>query len=101
MPGLHEPEEDKEESQVQECPRCDELNEPGASFCMRCGYALDQKTAGELEAEVGEATKESYAQTDPEDEEQMADLDTSDEVMDDPEVKAALLDEWRTNCGNG
>ena len=59
---------------------------------MRCGYTLGQRTAGELEAEVSEATKDSYAQTDPEDEEQMADLDTSDEVMDDPEVKAAPLD---------
>jgi hypothetical protein len=36
---------------------------------------------------------ESYAQTVPEDEEQMADLDTFGEVMDDPEVKASLLDE--------
>jgi len=93
MHGLYEPEDDEEEPQVQECPRYDEMNEPGASFCMRCGYALDQKTAGELEAEVGEATKESYAQTDPEHEEQMANLDTFDEVMDDPEVKAAMLDE--------
>jgi site-specific recombinase XerD len=46
---IDEDEEDEEEKSVVECPRCDELNEPDAGFCYRCGFALDVDMAEEVE----------------------------------------------------
>jgi predicted small metal-binding protein len=58
---------------------------------MRCGFAIDQETAGELEAEVGEKVKESYKESDPSDD--LTDkIDTLDELLQDPEMKEALLE---------
>jgi len=91
MHGLYEPDEDEDTPDVLECPRCQELNEPTAAFCMRCGFAIDQETAGELEAEVGDKVKESYKQSDPRDD--LNDkIDTLDELLKDPEMKEALLE---------
>ena len=56
--GLYEPDEDDEEASVVECPRCEELNEPSAAFCMRCGQALDIDAAEEVEI-AEDATAES------------------------------------------
>jgi len=52
MHGLYVPEEDGDEPQVRECGRCQELNEPEAAFCMRCGYALKGESATDFEADV-------------------------------------------------
>jgi site-specific recombinase XerD len=90
MHGLYEPEEDEEEPDVQECQRCEELNEPDAVFCQRCGFALDPDRAASFE-DVTEDMKQDYADTDPEGEQQDK-LDALDDLLDDPEVKAALLD---------
>ena len=91
MHGLYEPDDDEDTPDVIECPRCQELNEPEAAFCMRCGFAIDQETAGELEAEVGDKVKESYKQSDPSDD--LTDkIDTLDELLQDPEMKEALLE---------
>jgi hypothetical protein len=54
---VDEEEEDDDEAVV-ECPRCDELNEPDAAFCYRCGFALDIDAAEEVE-EVEEKTAET------------------------------------------
>ena len=56
--GLYEPDEDEEEANIVECPRCEELNEPSAAFCMRCGQALDINAAEEVEM-AEDATTES------------------------------------------
>ena len=56
--GLYEPDEDDEEASVVKCPRCEELNEPSAAFCMRCGQALDIDAAEEVEI-AEDATAES------------------------------------------
>jgi site-specific recombinase XerD/predicted small metal-binding protein len=91
MHGLYEPEDKEDTPDVVECPRCQELNEPTAAFCMRCGFAIDQETAGELEAEVGEKVKQSYKESDPSDD--LTDkIDTLDELLQDPEMKEALLE---------
>jgi hypothetical protein len=92
MHGLYEPDEDEEQPEVVECPRCDELNEPNAAYCMRCGFALDQETAAELEEQTESDLKQDYRDTDPEDTDTMDELDALDEVLDDPEVKALLLE---------
>lgn len=41
--GLRSAEEEDEEDPVQECPRCDELNEADDKFCSRCGFALSEE----------------------------------------------------------
>lgn len=92
--GLYVTEEDSEEPQVQECDRCEELNEPNASFCMRCGFALDQATAGEIEEEADTDMKESYRETHPEDLDTQGKLDTLDSLLEDPELKTALLQRY-------
>ena len=92
MHGLYEPDEDEDEPDVIECPRCQELNEADAAFCMRCGFALDQDSAAEFDAQVDSDVKADYRETDPDDEETQEKIDTLDELLEDPEVKAALLD---------
>jgi 5'-3' exonuclease len=57
MHGLYEPDDDEQEPDIVECPRCEELNEPDAAFCMRCGQALDIDAAEEVET-AEEATTE-------------------------------------------
>jgi hypothetical protein len=76
---------------VVECDRCQEVNEPSASFCMRCGFALDQETAAEIEKQTEQDVKEDYRDTDPSDTETVELLDAFDEALDDPEFKAELL----------
>jgi len=92
MHGLYEPDEEEQTPDVVECPRCQELNEPNAAFCMRCGFALDQETAAELEDKVDEDMKEDYKNTEPGDTETVEKLDTLDDLLEDPEVKTALLE---------
>ena len=58
MHDLVDENEEEDEASVVECPRCDELNESGAKFCMRCGFALDVDAAEEVER-VEEETTES------------------------------------------
>jgi site-specific recombinase XerD len=51
--GLEPEDGDEQEESVVSCPRCEELNEPEARFCARCGQALELDAAAELEtAEV-------------------------------------------------
>jgi site-specific recombinase XerD len=47
--GIVDEEDEEDEPSVTECPRCDELNEPNAAFCRRCGFALDRDMAEEVE----------------------------------------------------
>jgi integrase len=57
MHGLYEPDEEEDEPSITECPRCDELNEANAAFCMRCGQALDIDAAEEVEIAQEATTK--------------------------------------------
>lgn len=91
MHGLYEPEEDDDGPDVKECGRCQELNEPDAAYCSRCGFAIDQETAADFEEQMDRDLKEDYRKTDPRDEGTLEKLDELDEVLDDPEVKALLL----------
>jgi len=90
--GLYEPDEEEEEPDVIECPRCEKLNEPTATFCMRCGFGLDQERADDIETEVESKTKESYKQVDPEDTDTQEKIEQVDALLDDPEVKALLAE---------
>ena len=91
MHGLYEPEEEEEEPGVQECPRCKELNEPKAVFCQRCGFGLDPDRAVSFDEQMDSDAKQSYAQTDPDDTETQDKLRQLDNLLEDPEIKQALL----------
>lgn len=49
MHGLKSKEEKEQEQPIQECPRCDALNESGDKFCSRCGFALDEEAKSQVE----------------------------------------------------
>jgi integrase len=60
MHGIVDEEEDEEEPNVVECPRCDELNEPDAAFCYKCGFALTDDARDDvdtLEVDTAEAAE--------------------------------------------
>ena len=88
--GLSEPEEDDDGPDVIECPRCEELNESDALFCMRCGFAIGSESA-EIMHTVETDMQDSYRETPPEETETMDKLDALDSLLDDPEVKTALI----------
>ena len=90
--GVAPEEEEEKKETIQRCWRCEELNEADDAFCSRCGAALDEETAAALEDRVNSDVKESYRETSPGDEDTMSKLDTLDELLEDPEVKAALLE---------
>ena len=71
---------------MQECVRCDELNEPDRSRCRRCGYALTQQ-AVEAEEIREERFNKQLAMLDKEN--AMRLIEVMD-ALDDPEVLAAL-----------
>jgi hypothetical protein len=92
MHGLYEPDEDEQEPDVIECDRCQELNEPNAAFCMRCGFAFDQQTVAELEEETDSKIKQSYRRTDPHDDQVINEIDAIEEALERPEVKNEIID---------
>lgn len=57
--GIEPEDEEEPEQTVETCPRCEELNETGARFCMRCGQALDLDAAEELEVAEAQAAQEA------------------------------------------
>jgi protein-tyrosine-phosphatase len=59
---------------------------------MRCGFALDQETAAELEEQVGEDMNEDYKQIDPDDVESADLIDALGDALEDPEAKTKLLE---------
>jgi len=88
-----EPEDDEDDGPtITECWRCEEINEADDRFCSRCGAALDEDAAQTFEEQVEGDVKQDYRDTDPEDTETLEKLDTLDGLLDDPEVKAALLE---------
>lgn len=90
MHGIVEPDENKDNSAVKKCPRCEELNEPKATFCQQCGFAIDQETANEIEMEVEDDLKEDYKGIEPGDRDTMEKVELLDSLLDDPDVKEIL-----------
>lgn len=91
--GIVEEDDDEDEPDVIQCPRCQELNEPTAGFCMRCGFALG-KEADDFEADMDETVKESYKEADPSDDELLEAIDTLNKKLEDidPDMKQALME---------
>jgi len=84
---LVDEEDEEDDESVVECPRCDELNEPDAAFCYRCGFALDVDAAEEIEKVEEEATRTAEAD----------DLELAQKLVaairDDPELVDEVLEE--------
>lgn len=56
--GLYEPDEEEDHSGVNECWRCEELNEATARFCVRCGAPMDEEASDDhavVQQEIGAA----------------------------------------------
>lgn len=75
------------------CPTCSKILEPNAKACSRCGavFAPDAKA---VEDQIDDDVKADYRDTDPEDTDTQEKIDTLDDLLDDPEVKAALLEKF-------
>lgn len=74
------------------CPTCGEILGPNAKACEACGevFTLDAKQAkDQIESDM----KRSYKETEPGDTETMEKIDALDDLLNDTEVKAALLEE--------
>jgi integrase len=86
-------EEPEKESPLtpEKCPTCGVILEPNAKACSNCGdvFTLDAKSA---EDQIEQQVKDSYREVDPSDNETMEKVDQLDELLNDPEVKAALLE---------
>lgn len=54
--GIAPEDQDESVETIQECPRCQELNEPEDRFCSRCGQALEIDAAEELEQAEAKVT---------------------------------------------
>lgn len=91
MHGLDVEEEETDHIGPIKCPRCGYEEKREAHFCSRCGQAMRAEAAAEVK-DAEDKVKESYKQADPEDAETMDKLDALDEILDDPEVKTALLE---------
>ena len=88
--GLRE-EEEESPMTPDHCSVCREPLPPAAKACPNCGtvFTPDAKSAQDtLDSDV----KDSYKEVDPDDDETMDKIDTLDELLDDPDVKAALLE---------
>jgi len=87
--GIREP--DEESTLSPEICHCGEPLPGDAKACPRCGtvFAPDAQAAKET---VEDDLKESYKQTEPGDTDTQEKIDELDDLLDDPEVKAALLE---------
>jgi len=88
--GISEP-EDESSLTPDICRTCGEPLAPGSKACPACGtvYTPDAQAVKES---IDDDVKQSYAQTDPDDEDKMDKVDQIDDLLDDPDVKQALLD---------
>jgi integrase/recombinase XerD len=89
--GIKEEPEDDAPLTPQVCPTCSEQLPNGAAACPACG-TLFSPAAKSVQDELEEDMKESYKKTDPEDSDTQEKIDQLDDLLDDPDVKAALLE---------
>lgn len=87
--GLKEPDEPKSTLTPKVC-ECGTQNPSGSKACHNCGilFTPDGKSAQE---KIQRDVKDDYRDTDPDDMDTLEKLDTLDEILDDPEVRAVLL----------
>lgn len=88
--GIRDPEEATDLTPFS-CPVCDSALEGGSKACPKCGTVLSPDAAAAQE-DVDSLIKKSYRDADPSDSDTLEKLDVLDELLNDPEVKKALLE---------
>jgi integrase len=75
----------------EKCGTCGVILEPNAKACSNCGqvFTPDAQTA---EEQIEQQVKDSYRDVNPEETDTMEKVDTIDELLSDPDVKAALIE---------
>lgn len=75
----------------EKCPTCGEIMDPSAKACSACGtvFTPDAKS---VEDRIDDDVKQAYGMTDPEDDDQQDKISQLDDLLEDPEVKQALLE---------
>jgi integrase len=86
-----QPEEEESSLTPETCPTCREPLPPQAKACSRCGQVFTPD-ARSVEEQIEQQVKDSYREADPSDTDTLDKVDKLDELLDDPEVKAALLE---------
>ena len=88
--GLDVEEQETEQIGPVPCPRCGYQEKREAHFCSRCGQAMRAEAAADVR-ELEEDVKQDYRDTEPGDDTQDK-IDALEGLLDDPEVKDALLE---------
>ena len=88
--GIRDPDRDEGTFTPAACEICGQPLPPTAKACT-CGHVF-APDAVSIEAQVTDDTKKDYRDAPPEDSETVDKLDTLDSLLEDPEVKAALLE---------
>lgn len=73
------------------CSVCAEPLPAGAKACASCGNPVTPDAVS-VQAQMSDDVKKDYRDTEPSDEETVDELDTLDEILDDPEVKALIAE---------
>lgn len=88
--GLCEPDQESPLTPTA-CPTCGESTRINLEIMSRCGTVF-APNAADVQSDLDTEMKQSYGQTDPADDETLDKIDTLDTMLDDPDVKAALLE---------
>jgi len=86
--GVDVSDEEPERIAPIECHTCGRENARDASFCMQCGQALTPEAAADLDR-ADEELQESLAELPPEKARRLLEIA---EILDDPEVRSAVVD---------
>jgi len=90
--GIREPDDEAGSRLTPDtCRTCGNTLPEDAKACARCGTVLTPD-AQAVETQIDTDVKQSYAETEPDDDATQAKIDALDGLLDDPDVKAALLD---------
>jgi ribosomal protein S27AE len=73
------------------CPRCGESPPASDRLCPWCGLAFTPDAEAVME-KADDAVRESYREVEPDDEETLEKIQVLDELLEDAEVKRALLE---------
>ncbi|ADE01846.1 site-specific integrase [Haloferax volcanii] len=87
-----ETEDHESELTPEVCPRCGESPPEDARLCPYCGLAFTPDAEQAVE-DAEEAVNDSYRQTPPEDAETKEKIDLVYDLLDDPDVKAAIAEQ--------
>ncbi len=98
MYGLEVEDEEDKNSKPVKCPRCRNVNPPGARYCMRCGLILDEMERAKLQAKEAKVVDElvSRSARDPSELEKYAKVkEYLDAMVSDPKMMQFFVSKLR------